>query len=50
VATKTATAFISLSCEQFTPSRLERDIPALSGPKIQSTQMSDTTQVHSPCT
>jgi hypothetical protein len=37
IPTKMATnlaASMSVSYEQFTPSRLERDIPALSGPKI----------------
>jgi hypothetical protein len=39
IATKVAVGSMSVSCEQFTPSRLAREIPALSGPKIQSTQI-----------
>jgi hypothetical protein len=32
-------ASMSVSYKKFTPSRLGRDIPALSSPKIQSTQI-----------
>jgi hypothetical protein len=41
MATKMPTkmAVMSVFYEEFTPSRLERDIPALSSPKIQSTQI-----------
>jgi hypothetical protein len=39
MATKMAVASMSVSNEQFTLSRLGRDIPALSSPKIQSTQI-----------
>jgi hypothetical protein len=42
MATKTEVASMSVSYEQFTPSS-RRDIPALSSPKIQSTQIQDTT-------
>jgi hypothetical protein len=37
--TKMAVASMSVPYEHFTPSRLGRDIPALSSPKIQSTQI-----------
>jgi hypothetical protein len=40
MATKIATVSMSVSCEQFTPSRLGQDIPALVQPQCQPTQIS----------